>query len=278
MHSALAQAWICPNVKQYHKFIIMNKRQLLALTVILTVFVIKLCSEKVNMFLWNDKEAPNFYWSILGQVAYYLIPAIAVLVIFHGPKKVPAELGLSNNFLQGLLYAFLFTLPMLIGYCWMGHYNTNHSLVKNIVFAFKDGFREEIFYRAFLFGQLFRQAKWGFLPAVVINGLIFGFSHLYQAHSLSESIGIFAITFAGAIWFAWLFIEWNENIWLPVLMHFFMNFYWDVFSTEQTALGGLMLNVPRIVTIALSVYVTIKISRGKGGLKINRTNFIRQKI
>jgi membrane protease YdiL (CAAX protease family) len=252
-----------------------TKRQLLALTVIVTVFVIKFYSEKVNAFLWNDINAPGFFISILGQTLYYLIPVISILFIFHKPDKIFSESGLSKDFLKGLIYAFLFTLPMLIGYFLQGHYNNDSSLLKNILFAFKDGFREEIFYRSFLFGQLFRHAKLGFIPAVVINGLIFGVSHLYQAHDISESLGVFAITFAGAIWFAWLFIEWKENLWLPVFMHFFMNFYWDLFSTEKSALGGLILNIPRILTIGISIYSTIKIVRRSGKLKINRANLFK---
>jgi uncharacterized protein len=65
---------------------------------------------------------------------------------------------------------------------------------------------------------------------------------------------------------------------LPIFMHFFMNLYWHLFSTENSAVGGLMLNLPRIVTIALSIYWTIKIVRKTGQFRINKTNFIRQEI
>jgi uncharacterized protein len=255
-----------------------TKRQLLAFTVILTVFFLQVFNEKVSVFLGIGKSDTNFYWSIFGQILKYIIPTLIVLFIFHKPKDILGELGLNNNFLEGLQYAFLFTLPMLIGYFLLGYYNNEQTFIEHILKAFKDGFREEIFFRAFLFGQLFRQVKLGFLPAVLINGLIFGLLHIYQAHTLAESIGIFAITFAGAIWFAWLFIEWKENLWLPIFMHFFMNLYWHLFSTEKSAMGGLILNLPRILTIALSIYFTIKIIRKTGKLKINKTNFIRQKV
>lgn len=255
-----------------------NKRQLLAIAVIGTVFLVNFFSERVNLFLLNDRGVPHFYLSISGQVLYYLVPTIAVLLLFHKPAQIPVETGLGKDFLKGLQYAFIFTLPMLVGYALLGHYNSSHSLIKNILFAFKDGFREEVFYRAFLFGQLFRQVKWGFLPAVGINGLIFGFSHLYQARNLAESVGIVTVTFAGAVWFAWLFIEWKANLWLPVFLHFFMNFYWDLFSTEQSALGGFALNLPRILTIALSVYLTLKIVRKSGQPAINRYNLLKQTI
>jgi uncharacterized protein len=255
-----------------------TKRQLLALTVILTVFVLQVFSERINILLGIGKTDTNFYWSIVGQILKYIIPTIIVLSIFHKPNDILGELGLNKDFLKGLQYAFLFTLPMLIGYFLLGYYNTEQTLIENILKALKDGFREEIYFRAFLFGQLFRQVKLGFLPAVIINGLIFGILHIYQAHSIVESIGVFAITFVGAIWFAWLFIEWTENLWLPIFMHFFMNLYWHLFSTENSAMGGLMLNLPRILTIALSIYFTIKIIRKTGLFKINKTNLISQKI
>jgi uncharacterized protein len=255
-----------------------TKRLLLALTVILTVFVVQIFNERANILLGIDNVDTNFYRSIVGQILKYIVPTIIVLFIFHKPTDVIGELRLNEGFLKGLKYAFLFTLPMLIGYFFLGNYNNEQTFIENILKAFKDGFREEIYFRAFLFGQLFRQAKWGFLPVVLINGLIFGLLHIYQAHSIVESIGIFAVTFMGAIWFAWLFMEWKENLWLLILMHFFMNLYWHLFSTEKSAMGGLMLNLPRILTIALSIYFTIKMVRKTGQLSINKTNFIRQKI
>ncbi|MFM2269120.1 MAG: hypothetical protein RL757_2561 [Bacteroidota bacterium] len=251
-----------------------TKRQLLAAAVILTVCCVQYFNDQLNVWLQIKGENVNFYWRIAGQILKYLIPAVLVIAAFHKPNKIMTELGLSHGFLEGIQYAFLFTLPMLIGYALMGEYNNEFSLLENILKAFKDGFREEVYFRAFLFGQLFRHVKLGFLPAVVINGLIFGFLHLWQAHTLSESIGVVAITFAGAVWFAWLFVEWKGNLWLPIFMHFFMNFYWHLFSTEHSAVGGFMLNLPRILTIALSIYWTIKIIRKNGNLIINRKNLI----
>jgi uncharacterized protein len=254
------------------------KRQLLALAVILTVFGVQFFNVDINALLGIGKEDTNFYWSIIGQTLKYIVPILIVLFLFHQPKDIPGELGLGKDFFKGLQYAFLFTLPMLIGYYLLGQYNNEQTVIENILKAFKDGFREEIYFRAFLFGQLFRQVKLGFLPAVGINGLIFALLHIYQAHNIEESIGIFAITFAGAIWFAWLFIEWKENLWLPIFMHFFMNLYWHLFSTEHSAMGGLILNLPRTLTITLSIYFTIKMVRKSGQLTINKTNLLRQTI
>ncbi len=254
-----------------------SKKIYLAVAVIATVFVLQIFNNQINNLLGIGKEDVNFYWSIICQIIKYVIPAVVVLLIFHKPNTIINELGLQKDFIVGLKYAFIFTLPMLIGYFLMGNYNGHQTLLENFLKAFKDGFREEIFFRAFLFGQLFRQVKLGFIPAVVVNGLIFGLLHIYQAQSISEGFGIFAITFAGAVWFAWLFIEWKENLWLPIFLHFFMNFYWHIFSTENSALGGLMLNLPRILTIAISVYLTIKLCRKNGFLIINKTNLFKRR-
>jgi membrane protease YdiL (CAAX protease family) len=254
------------------------KRLSLGLTVVLTVFLLQIFNGELNAILQIGKEDTNFYWSITGQILKYIIPALVVLFAFHKPSEILNELGLKKDFLKGLQFAFIFTLPMLIGYYFLGDYNNDITFVDNVLKAFKDGFREEIFFRAFLFGQLFRHVKLGFIPAVVINGLIFGLLHIYQAHSVAESLGIFGITFAGAIWFAWLYMEWEENLWLPIFTHFFMNFYWHIFSTEASAMGGFMLNLPRTLTIALSIYLTIKIVRKTRTRAINKTNLMTQEI
>lgn len=234
-----------------------NKKYFLVFAVIITVLVIKNYAGTVNNFLYNDVNAPNFYLSVICQVLYYLVPTALIIMIFHEPRLVIVELGIQKNSLSALGYAFFFTLPMLIGYFIMGNFGGEDSIFRYMVFSFKDGFREEIFYRAFLFGQLFRHAKWKFLYAVFFNGLVFGLSHLYQAHDLMDSIGVFGITFAGAVWFAWLYKEWNYNLWLPIGMHFLMNFYWDIFHISNTAIGSFELNIPRVLTIAASVLFTI---------------------
>jgi hypothetical protein len=78
------------------------------------------------------------------------------------------------------------------------------------------------------------------------------------------------------VWFAWLFIEWNDNLWLPVGMHFLMNFYWDLFNVSDTAIGGFMLNLPRVLTIALSVIFTIRMIKKRNKRFISRSVLWRQ--
>lgn len=56
-------------------------------------------------------------------------------------------------------------------------------------------------------------------------------------------IGIFLLTFAGAIFFTWQYVEWQYNLWVPIFTHTFMNFSWTLFQIDNSALGGFKANI-----------------------------------
>ena len=82
----------------------------------------------------------------------------------------------------------------------------------------------------------------------------------YQASNLSSAAGIFAVTFAGGMLFGWLFIRWNYNLWLPIVLHMLMNAYWSIFGMGANALGGTWGNVFRAASVVLAVVVTLKVA------------------
>ena len=133
---------------------------------------------------------------------------------------------------------------------------------------------EEFLFRGFLFGILFRKLGWGFIPASVLGAVIFASGHLYQAGSFLEGIGIFMVTFMGAAWFAWLFIEWDENLWIPIFLHTLMNLSWVLFDVGGNALGDSQTNLYRAITIVLSVATTIVRNIRKKNFQINRKNLM----
>ena len=53
------------------------------------------------------------------------------------------------------------------------------------------GFVEELFYRGFLFGQLFKYTRLGFISSVILGAALFASGHLYQSQDTIELIGIF---------------------------------------------------------------------------------------
>lgn len=179
-------------------------------------------------------------------------------------KAVPAAWGLQANALEALKLAFLFCLPMLIGYAFVSGFHvalTWESFLQGCLLA---AVSEELFYRGFVFGQLFRFAGWGFVAAGLLNALVFGSAHLYQAGDLAGAGGIFAVTAFGGLWFAWLYIEWDNNLYVPMAMHFFMNLWWTLFDMGPDAGGGPAANIFRAATIAFSVIWTLRMKRRRG--------------
>ncbi|MEM6343805.1 MAG: CPBP family intramembrane glutamic endopeptidase [Bacteroidota bacterium] len=211
---------------------------------------------------------------LIGYYGTYAIPVLLYMVIRFGFGQLFAELGLEKGFGKALGWALLFTLPMLIGYGIMGDLNSQLSAWSILLGAVCPALFEELVFRAFVFGQLFRHHSWGFVPAAAINAIVFGAAHLWQGNTIGESAGVFMITFSGAVWFAWLYVEWDFNLWVPIFMHFLMNLYWGMFTIADTALGGIWANVFRFLTIGLSIYMTIKMRKP---ISVNRSNLWWQK-
>lgn len=204
----------------------------------------------------------------------YLAPAlmgILSLFLFHAPKNILSAMGIDKGFWKGLGLAFLFTLPMLIGYAVVGEWNGEINLRSFYYVVILAPLAEELFFRGFLFGQLFRFGGWGFIPAGLLSALIFGSMHLYQADDLGSAIGIFAMTGMGGMWFAWLYIEWGRNLWLSIFLHAFMNCYWTTFAVADNAAGGFYANVFRTATIVLTVVATIYLQKRSGKKVISKS-------
>lgn len=214
------------------------------------------------------------YLRLIYAYIWWIIPPVIVLWVFYGYKNIIKELKLDQSFLKGLLWAAIMVSPMLISSAILGVFNTDLSLIVFIKKTFLAGFFEETFFRAFFFGQLFARLKWGFIPAVLLNALAFASGHLYQGSTMNETMGVFLVTLMGAAWFAWLFVEWKQNIWLPVWIHILMNMSWVVFQMSETALGGINSNIFRAFTIAASIIITIIINKKSGGLRVNRRNLL----
>ncbi len=204
-----------------------------------------------------------------GIVSYLLtylvvgIPIFGALLLLYSLRDIPSSVGLEKNLSQGMLVAFVFTLPMLLGYALSFSFNseiTSHSIFVGSIFA---AFFEELYFRGFLFGLIFRNTKLGFIPSIFFGAVIFGLGHLHQSTDLMTLIGIFLVTGLGAAFFAWLYVEWNYNLWVPIGLHLFMNLHWSLFSAGDNALGGATANIYRLITIFLAISGTIAYKKSK---------------
>ena len=186
------------------------------------------------------------------------LPVVIVLLFLHGRKDFPRSLGLDGNFVKGLAFALISTLPLFVAFPVIGEFNgelTVDKLIRSTVVA---AFFEEVIFRGFIFGQLFRYCKLGFWWSVLIPSLLFGSIHLYQGSDPLSSLAAFGVTFIGGLFFSWIYVKWNFNLWCPVGLHFFMNLSWLLFTVEgnSVAAGGVVSNVFRILSVVVAIVLT----------------------
>ena len=206
------------------------------------------------------------------------IPLFIATYFIARKTSVFESLGLNKSIFKGFLFALVCTLPLFIGFSFLIDFNSELSLNTILISVVAAGSFEELFYRGFLFGILFKYTRLGFIPSVFLGALFFGLLHLYQSTVLAEMIGIFLITFIGGLLFAWVYAEWNYNIWTPIFLHMFMNLSWELFSVSDTALGGMYANMLRLICIVLVILFTILYKKKKGvKLEINKNTILIKK-
>jgi uncharacterized protein len=198
--------------------------------------------------------------NMLLNIAQMLFLSLGVSATYRvGPEKVLEELGLSAPAGRAFGFAFLASLPMLVLFACSA---TPHlSVIGLVTWTLIAPLTEELGFRGYLFRQLYRRAGWGFWPAALLNSVLFALIHVYQAffHGFDalELVGILAITGFGGWFFSWLFVRWQDNLWVPIAMHIFMNAWWELFAIDKTAVGGWIANGARLLTIALAIGLTI---------------------
>ena len=201
---------------------------------------------------------------ILNYLIAGIIPAAALLLL-HRPDTILYRLGLTHGFGRGLLFGVLSTVPMFAGYAVIGSFNRETPPDHMFTFIVVAGFFEELIFRGFVFGELFRTARWGFLPAATLTALAFGSLHLYQGHDPVSALTAFGVTALGSIFFSWLYVEWNYNLWSVIWLHTLMNLPWIVFRVSTSgAVGDTGANALRLCTIILAVGLTVAYKRKRG--------------
>lgn len=127
-------------------------------------------------------------------------------------------------------------------------------------------FAEEVLFRGYLFRQLYRRAGWSFIAAVAVSAIFFGLAHVRNVigkGDLRLLVSEIVITGVGGAFFAWLFVNWRDNLWVPFTVHSFMNLWWEVFLISQSAVGNRVGIVSRSITIILVVAITLRQRRAQ---------------
>jgi membrane protease YdiL (CAAX protease family) len=213
------------------------------------------------------------YLKIAYSYLWWILPTVLITGLLYGFSSILNNIGIQKDLKTGLLFSIVTVLPMFLSSAIIGQIGEDLNMLRLVHQTIVAGLMEEYLFRGFLFGLLFRKSGWGFIPASISGALIFGLGHIYQGSTFLETMGVFFITSIGGIWFAWLYIEWNNNLWVPIFLHILMNISWGLFEVSNNALGGFYTNLFRIITITLTILITIKYNQ-KNGLRINSKNLI----
>lgn len=244
----------------------------------LAVFVVL---DTYDWALFRALAAETEGWVEVGMIGLLrwlpqVLAPLALAAALAGPSRALETVGLHRSPVRGFALALAVTSLLVMIYAVAGQLTLSEEKLESLVnLAVFSGFAEEVWYRAFLFGFLYRLAGWGFLPAALLVAVVFGAAHLSQGGSPAEAAGIFAITGIGGFWFAWLYAEWEFDLWVPVGFHVLMNAWWIVFDVADTALGPVEATVARLAVVAIAVGATLAMARRRGGRLVRGRRWVR---
>jgi membrane protease YdiL (CAAX protease family) len=203
---------------------------------------------------------PYGYAFVMNTI-WIVVPLAALVIQRRSLSKALGELGIATNPLRPLLFGFVATLPATIGFALTGH--VNHDMAPRAFFlvCLYAPFAEELLFRAFAFGQLYRRAGWSFRGAMIIPAILFAAGHVHQSSDPAEIAGIVAITALGAFVFSYFFVRLGWTIWAPFALHALLNTLWFVFTPDKNALGGVSENIFRFGSIGLAFLIAFAATR-----------------
>ncbi|HZF27383.1 MAG TPA: CPBP family intramembrane glutamic endopeptidase [Steroidobacteraceae bacterium] len=180
-----------------------------------------------------------------------------------GPRAAIAELGLAAPAVRGVGIALLASLPMLVVLLLVSKNAMQfvpQTMLSSVLLA---AVTEEILFRGYLFRQLYRRAGWHFVPAILVTGVLFGLAHVGTAlrGGALEVLGVAGITTLGGAFFSWLFLRWDDNLWVPIGMHLFMNGWWELFAVSTNAIGNWNANAARALAVAAAIVITLRYTK-----------------
>lgn len=213
-------------------------------------------------------------YGVLVYGIWSVLMPIAIAALVAGPRRWASAIGLDGSAWVAAKLGLISTAVLPITYALIAPLSSDEILQEIILGALFPGIGEEIFYRGMLFGLLFRFAGWGFLPAALLGAVVFGIGHFYQGNSILEFLGIFGITAIAAIWWSWMYIEWDNNIWVPVGLHILMNGYFAIFDVAEGTLGSWSFFFIRAVVVLISIWLTLRHIKARGHFRIGAKDWL----
>jgi membrane protease YdiL (CAAX protease family) len=202
---------------------------------------------------------PGWVSVLVSSSAAIVLCAVALVVVRRlKPRAIPAELGLVGSPVPAAaLIAIASTAPTVV--LLLAHAAPAlPSAAYLLPIAVLAPLSEEVVFRGYLFQQLHRRAGWGFWPAASLSALLFGLAHVHGvARTLAAPMAVVVPTIGG-IFFAWLFVRWKDNLWVPLGVHAALNFWWEVLHSTGDQAASQHAELARAVFVALAVVKTLR--------------------
>jgi membrane protease YdiL (CAAX protease family) len=220
------------------------------------------------------QRLPLFLRRLEQPCRWSMLLSTALLMVHRCPPMgLPRMLGLAASPLAGIVVGFASTLPLFALGLLRSRLDLQWLRTDAAFYAGVWPLAEELLFRGYAVGQLCWFAGWGFWPAALVTSAVFGAVHMSTAAAyglaLAGRLGTVGVTAIGGVYFAWLMIRWNRNLWVPVFVHAFMNLWWSLFQLAESPLGPVPANVGRVACVLGGVFVTIVVHR-RGSLRQGR--------
>lgn len=222
-------------------------------TIALAVFCLAIVSGGVF------RQLPSSASTLLWKSSWIGLCLVGLFLAHRlSPLQSVGELGLRRAAGVGVSFSLLASLPMLLTFVLTTNVNPHLGLRATLMTSIVSPLSEEVLFRGYLFRQLYRRAGWGFLSAVGVTAVVFGLLHLGSLLgkiSALNVLGEIAMISVGGAFYAWLFIKWDDNLWVPIALHAFMNLWCVVFACDE-AIGNWRNNLARALTVVVAIVVT----------------------
>ncbi|HXT70688.1 MAG TPA: CPBP family intramembrane glutamic endopeptidase [Vicinamibacterales bacterium] len=194
---------------------------------------------------------PAFNSATLESTAKIVIWGCGCLpvALWLARDRTAAALGLDARIDRGLAFGLVATLPMAAALLLIPH-SRPFSPDLALGSALLGPFAEELLFRGFLFGLLWRIAGWPPSAAIAMSALLFGGAHQMEVFPM----------IAGGVVLGWVAYRWN-SLWPAVAMHGCMNLWWDLSlgnSLARAPVNPDLMSTAQVISVALAVGMTLR--------------------
>jgi membrane protease YdiL (CAAX protease family) len=172
---------------------------------------------------------------------------IALWLSRRADTTVAEAFGLGPGVWRGVGFGFVSTLPMLAAL-----FLTSPKAF-DLDLAWGSGvvgpFAEELLFRGFLFGLLWRVAGWSVGWSILASSVLFGVAH---------ETNVIPLAGGGAV-LAWTAYRWG-SLWPAIALHGCMNLWWDLANGEHArpALGPDLMSAAQLLSVTLAILISLR--------------------